>query len=225
MIETFLALVLHIDQHLNMFVQNYGVWTYLILFLIVFAETGLVITPFLPGDSLLFGVGALAAAGSLDVLWLMILLSVAGIIGDSVNYAIGKYFSDKVLDKTFGKFIKKEHLDKTHAFYEKYGGKTIIMARFIPIVRTLAPFVAGIGKMSYFKFAVYNVTGGILWVSSLVLAGFYFGNIPIIRENFTLVVLGIIFVSIIPGMIGYLRYLIQKRCDKPRYAAAFEPVE
>jgi membrane-associated protein len=211
MIETFLSVVLHFEQHLNMFVQNYGVWTYLILFLIIFAETGLVIMPFLPGDSMLFAVGALAAESSLDIFWLMLLLSVAGIIGDSVNYAIGKYFSDRVINKTLGKFIKKEHLDKTHSFYEKYGGKTIIIARFVPIVRTLAPFVAGIGKMSYLKFAFYNILGGILWVSSLVLAGYYFGNIPVIKENFTLVVLGIIFVSVLPGIIGYLRYRFGKR--------------
>jgi membrane-associated protein len=211
MIETFLQAALHFDRYLNMFVQSYGIWTYLVLFLIVFAETGLVVTPFLPGDSLLFAVGALAAAGTLDVVWLMVILSVAGIIGDSVNYAIGKYFGDRVLGKALGKFIKKEHIEKTHSFYEKYGGKTIVIARFVPIVRTLAPFVAGIGKMSYLKFAIYNVCGGILWVCSLVAAGFYFGNIPVIKDSFSLVVLGIIFVSILPGIIEYLRYRFGKR--------------
>ncbi|MFH1258535.1 MAG: DedA family protein [Elusimicrobiota bacterium] len=217
MIETILEVVLHFDRHLNMFVQYFGIWTYLILFLIIFAETGLVIMPFLPGDSLLFVVGALAAAGSFDVFWLIFLLSVAGIIGDSVNYAIGKYFSDRVINKTLGKFIKKEHLDRTHSFYEKYGGKTIVIARFVPIVRTFAPFVAGIGKMSYMKFAIYNVLGGILWVSSIVLAGYYFGNIRMIKENFSLIALGIIFVSILPFIIEYLRYRLGKKTNKTTY--------
>ena len=206
--------VLHFDRYLDLFIQNFGIWIYLILFLIIFAETGLVITPFLPGDSLLFAVGAFAATGSLDVLWLILLLSIASITGDGVNYAIGKYFSDKVMHKTLGRFIKKKHLKRTHEFYEKYGGKTIVIARFVPIVRTLAPFVAGIGKMSYMKFAIYNVLGGILWVSSLVLTGYYFGNIPIIKENFSLAILGIVFISLLPGLIEYLRYLLQKKDDK-----------
>ena len=225
MIELILEFALHFDQHLNMFVQNYGIWTYLILFLIIFAETGLVIMPFLPGDSLLFAVGALAAAGSLDVVWLVVLLSIASIIGDSANYAIGKYFSDKIINKTLGRFIKKKHLEQTHRFYEKYGGKTIIVARFVPIVRTLAPFVAGIGNMSYLKFALYNVLGGILWVGSLVLAGYYFGNIRIIKENFSLVVLGIIFISILPGIIQYALYLIKTKKDKPAYTKECDPVK
>ena len=208
MIDTILQIVLHFDQYLNMFVQSYGVWTYLILFLIVFAETGLVVTPFLPGDSMLFAVGALSATGILNVFWLIVLLSVASIIGDSVNYAIGKYFSH---NKILGKFIKKKHLEKTHGFFEKYGGKTIIIARFVPIVRTVAPFVAGIGKMGYIKFSIYNVFSGILWVSSLVLIGYYFGNIHIIKENFSTVILAIIVISILPGIIEYLRYRLQEK--------------
>ena len=214
MIEGIFEVVLHFEEYLNMFVQNYGLWTYLVLFLIIFAETGLVVTPFLPGDSLLFAVGALAATGALDLYSLLILLSVAGITGDAVNYTIGKYFSDRIINGRLGRFIKKKHLEKTHSFYEKYGGKTIVIARFVPIVRTLAPFVAGIGRMSYLKFAVYNIFGAILWVCSLVLSGYYFGNIPIIKENFSLVVLGIVFVSILPGIIEYFRHLLKKRNAK-----------
>ena len=215
MIETALELVLHFDQHLNVFVQNYGVWTYLILFSIIFAETGLVVTPFLPGDSMLFAVGALAVKGSLDIWCLIGLLSAAGIIGDSVNYLIGKYFSEKIIsNRITGRFIKEKHLRKTHDFYERYGGKTIVIARFVPVVRTFAPFVAGIGKMSYAKFAAYNVFGAILWVSSLVLAGFFFGNIPFIKDNFTMVVLAIIGISVLPGVIGIFRYRWPKNIAK-----------
>jgi membrane-associated protein len=211
MIESILDVVLHSERYLNVFVLTYGVWTYVVLFLIIFAETGLVITPFLPGDSLLFAVGALAASGSLDVAVLVVLLSVAGIVGDSVNYAVGKYLGEHIQNSWFGRFIKKEHLEKTHGFYEKYGGKTIIIARFVPIVRTLAPFVAGIGKMSYMKFALYNVVGGVLWVGLLVYAGYYFGAIPIIKENFSLVVIAIIFISLLPGVIEYVRYKMARK--------------
>jgi len=157
MVGTFFEIILHFDKYLNIFVQSYGLWTYLVLFLIIFCETGLVVTPFLPGDSLLFTVGAFSAAGSFDLALILILLSIAGITGDSVNYAAGKYISDELFQKTLGRFVKKEHLHKTHAFYEKYGAKTIVLARFVPIIRTFAPFVAGIGKMSYMKFAAYNV--------------------------------------------------------------------
>lgn len=211
MIESIFDMVFHFERYLYVFVQNYGLWTYLILFLIIFAETGLVVTPFLPGDSLLFAVGALAASGSLDLLSLLLLLSVAGIIGDAVNYTIGKYFSDKIISGRLGKFIQTKHLEKTHNFYEKYGAKTIVIARFVPIVRTLAPFVAGIGKMSYLKFATYNILGAILWVGSLVLSGYYFGSIPLIKDNFSLVILGIVFVSLLPGIIEYLRYIYKKK--------------
>jgi len=205
--------ILHFDEYLNVFVQLFGVWIYLILFLIIFAETGFIVTPFLPGDSLLFAAGTLAATGSIDVALLIILLSLAGILGDTVNYAIGKYLGDKLIKNKFSRFIKKEHLDRTHRFYEKYGGKTIVLARFIPIVRTFAPFVAGIGKMSYFRFVSYNIFGAILWVSSFVLTGYYFGNIRVVKDNFSLVILGIVAISVFPVIIEYIRHYINKRTD------------
>ena len=204
-VKEFLDLFLHLDTHLNAVIRNYGVWTYLLLFLIVFCETGLVITPILPGDSLLFAAGAFAASGALDVKWLLILLSIAAIAGDAVNYAVGHFMGPKVFSRPDNRFLKQEYLDRTHQFYEKYGGKTIIIARFVPIVRTFAPFVAGVGSMTYAKFASYNVLGGVLWVAICVLAGYAFGNIPLVKQNFTLVILGIIFVSILPGVIEFLR--------------------
>ncbi len=211
MIETFIDLIFHFDNHLNFLVQNFGLWTYLIIFLVIFVETGLVVMPFLPGDSLLFALGALASKDILDIWSLLILLSVAAIIGDSVNYLIGKYFSHKILgSKMLGRFVKKEYLEKTHNFYEKYGGKTIIIARFIPIIRTFAPFVAGIGSMNYSKFIAYNILGGILWVVTMVSAGYFFGNIPFIKNNFTIVVLAIIFISILPGIIAFIRIQVNK---------------
>lgn len=205
LIKTFIDLFLHLDQHLTWVFENYGLWTYLILFLIIFCETGLVVTPFLPGDSLLFGVGALAAGTSLNVGWLFILLSIAAILGDAVNYWIGYKIGSKLLQKEDSRFLKKEYIDRTHRFYEKYGGKTIIFARFVPIIRTFAPFVAGIGRMSYWQFAAYNVVGGLVWISSFLYAGYFFGNIPAVKENFTLVILGIIVVSILPGVIEVVR--------------------
>lgn len=205
LIQTFIDLFLHLDQHLTWVFENYGLWTYLILFLIIFCETGLVVTPFLPGDSLLFGVGALAAGSSLNVGWLFILLSIAAIVGDAVNYWIGYKIGSKLLQREDSRFIKKEYIDRTHRFYEKYGGKTIIFARFVPIIRTFAPFVAGIGRMSYWHFAVYNVVGGLVWISSFLYAGYFFGNIPVVKKNFTLVILGIIAVSILPGVIELVR--------------------
>ena len=204
-IKDFIDLFLHLDTHLQTVIQNYGTWTYVILFLIIFCETGLVVTPILPGDSLLFAAGAFAATGSLDLAWLLILLSVAAVLGDAVNYAIGHFMGPKVFSQPDSRFLKREYLDRTHQFYEKYGGKTIIIARFVPIVRTFAPFVAGVGSMTYAKFASYNVVGGLLWVGVCVLAGYAFGNIPVVQENFTLVILGIIFVSILPGIIEFLR--------------------
>ena len=204
-IKDFIDLFLHLDTHLQTVIQSYGTWTYVILFLIIFCETGLVVTPILPGDSLLFAAGAFAATGSLDLAWLLILLTVAAILGDAVNYAIGHFMGPKVFSQPHSRFLKKEYLDRTHEFYEKYGGKTIIIARFVPIVRTFAPFVAGVGSMTYAKFASYNVIGGLLWVGVCVLAGYAFGNIPVVQENFTLVILGIIFVSILPGIIEFLR--------------------
>ena len=196
--------VLHLDRHLVELIRDYGAWVYLILFLIVFAETGLVVTPFLPGDSLLFVAGTLAAAGGMDIVLLVVLLCIAAILGDSVNYAIGKHVGDRMVRS--GRFIRQEHIDRTHAFYEKYGGKTIVIARFVPIVRTFAPFVAGIGKMDYGRFLLFNVTGGILWVVSLTAAGYFFGNLPIVKDNLSLVVLGIVVASIMPGVIEYLRH-------------------
>ena len=196
--------ILHIDVHLATIVSQYGGWTYGILFLIIFCETGLVVTPFLPGDSLLFATGALAAATDLNVVVLFFLLTVAAILGDAVNYWIGKTVGEKLFDGRI-RYLKREHLDRTHAFYEKYGGKTIVIARFVPIVRTFAPFVAGMGSMSYGKFAMYNVSGGILWIGSLLFAGFLFGNLPIVRDNFGLVIIAIIILSILPAVIEIVR--------------------
>jgi membrane-associated protein len=205
LIKYFLDLFLHLDQHLQVVIQNYGVWTYLLLFVIVFCETGLVVTPILPGDSLLFAAGVFAAKGALDVALLAFLLSLAAIAGDTVNYWIGNKVGPKVFYKENVRFLKKEYLDRTHEFYERHGGKTIIIARFIPIIRTFAPFVAGIGKMTYWRFLLYNITGGIAWVVLFVFGAYFFGNIPLVKENFTLVILAIIFLSILPGIIEFLR--------------------
>jgi membrane-associated protein len=198
-------LFLHLDRHLNEIIQAYGLWTYLILFLIIFCETGLVVTPILPGDSLLFAAGAFAALGSLNVWWLFVLLTVAAIAGDTVNYWIGHYVGPRVFHQERVRFLRKEYLDRTHEFYERHGGKTIIIARFIPIIRTFAPFVAGVGRMSYGRFIAYNVAGGIAWIATFVFGGYYFGNIPVVKRNFTLVILAIIVISILPGVIEFLR--------------------
>jgi membrane-associated protein len=195
---------LHLDKHLSQVVNDYGLWTYLILFIIIFCETGLVVTPFLPGDSLLFAAGSIAAMGSLDPKWLFLLLAVAAIAGDTLNYWIGAYIGPRAFSGEM-RFLKKEHLDRTHAFFEKYGGKTIIIARFVPIVRTFAPFVAGIGAMNYTKFIVYNVVGGIAWVALFVLGGYWFGNLEIVKKNFSFVVLAIIIISVMPMVVEYIR--------------------
>jgi len=179
-------------------VQTCGVWTYIVLFLVIFAETGLVIAPFFPGDSLLFAIGALASAGMLNLVALLLLLMAAAILGDTVNYWIGYLIGPRVFHEGNSRFFNKKHLEKTHAFYEKYGGKTIVIARFLPIIRTFAPFVAGIGRMSYLKFVVYNIAGGVLWVLLFVLAGYFFGNLPRVKENFALVILAIIVLSLLP---------------------------
>lgn len=205
LLKEFIDLFLHLDTHLQTVIQTYGTWTYVILFIIIFCETGLVVTPILPGDSLLFAAGAFAATGSLDLKWLLVLLTVAAVLGDAMNYAIGHFIGPKAFSQPDSRFLKKEYLDRTHQFYEKYGGKTIIIARFVPIVRTFAPFVAGVGSMTYAKFASYNLIGGLLWVGVCVIAGYAFGNIPVVKENFTLVILGIILVSILPGIIEFLR--------------------
>jgi membrane-associated protein len=197
--------LIHLDRHLSEIIRQYGVWTYLILFLIVFCETGLVVTPFLPGDSLLFAVGTFAAIGALDLWLAMALLSAAAILGDSVNYAIGARVGPRVFRQEGGRFLNRKHLERTHDFYERYGAKTIVIARFVPIVRTFAPFVAGIGLMHYGRFLFYNVTGALLWILSLVLGGYLFGNIPIVRRNFSLVILAIIVLSILPGILEVWR--------------------
>ncbi|MHB0995560.1 MAG: DedA family protein [Elusimicrobiales bacterium] len=209
------GLLLHFDKYLGAVIQDYGAWTYLILFLIVFCETGLVVLPMLPGDSLLFVVGTFAAVGYLDVYLALGLITAAAILGDTVNYSIGHYIGPKVFHYESSRFFKKEHLMKTHAFYEKYGGKTIVIARFIPIIRTFAPFVAGVGAMTYSKFILYNVGGALLWVLSIGLAGYFFGNIPIIRNNFSLMVIAIIIVSIMPPIIEYVRHLRRRRAARP----------
>jgi membrane-associated protein len=206
LIKWFVEILLHLDTHLDLVIRTYGFWTYGIFFLIIFLETGLVVTPFLPGDSLLFAAGTFAALGSLDMKWLIIFLSIAAIAGDTLNYWIGYAVGPKVFRKEKSRFLNKKHLHRTHQFYEKYGGKTIILARFIPVIRTFAPFVAGIGSMTYGHFIIYNITGGIAWVTIFVLGGYFFGNIPFIRHNFSLVIAAIIILSILPGIIEFLRH-------------------
>lgn len=198
-IKLIIDFILHIDDHLVELSSNYGVWVYAIIFLIVFCETGLVVTPFLPGDSLLFATGAIVVmpGSGLNILVMGLVVIVAAILGDTVNYHIGKAFGSRMFKKP-SRFIKQEYLDKTHAFYEKHGGKTIIYARFIPIIRTFAPFVAGIGVMNYGRFIIYNVVGGILWAVLFLGAGYLFGNIPVIKDNFSMVILAIIFISLLP---------------------------
>ena len=198
-----IGFIIHIDSYIGIFIQQYGLLTYLILFIIILLETGLVIAPLLPGDSLLFVSGAFAARGDLNILFLFILLSVAAILGDTINYWIGSYFGTKAFSKI--KLFKKEYLEKTQSFYEKHGGKTIIYARFIPIVRTFAPFVAGLGNMRYKRFLSFNIIGGILWVFIFLLAGYYFGGIPIIRDNLSIVIILIIILSLVPAIIEFLR--------------------
>jgi membrane-associated protein len=203
-LKQFVDLFLHLDTHLSAVISQYGTWTYLILFLIVFCETGLVVTPFLPGDSLLFAAGTFAALGDLDVRLMIVLLIIAAIVGDTVNYWVGAAIGPRAFQGNI-RFLKREHLERTHAFYEKHGGKTIILARFIPIIRTFAPFVAGVGAMSYGKFLTYNVVGAVVWVIVLVLAGFFFSNLPVVRENFSLVIMAIIAISVLPVVVEAVR--------------------
>jgi membrane-associated protein len=202
---SFWDLIVHLDKHLAMLVQDYGPWIYAILFAIIFCETGLVVTPFLPGDSLLFIAGALAATGGMDVHLLVALLIVAAVLGDAVNYQIGAWAGPKIFKDDNARYLKKSHLDKAHAFYEKWGGAAIILARFTPFLRTYVPFVAGMSRMSYRKFALYNITGGIVWVASLTYLGYFFGNIPWVKANQGFMVVGIVIVSLIPVLIGLIK--------------------
>ncbi|GIV50733.1 MAG: membrane protein [Candidatus Kapaibacterium sp.] len=198
--------LLHLDRHISDIVRWGGGWAYVVLFAVIFAETGLVVTPFLPGDSLLFAVGSLCALGMLSLEVVIVLLIVAAIAGDAVNYAIGRRFGSMILNHPrWQRWIRREHLNRTHAFYERHGGKTIVLARFVPIVRTFAPFVAGLGEMTYRRFALFNVTGAVVWVLSLSMLGYIFGNMPAVKENFSLVIVGIIAVSMLPAVVEYIR--------------------
>lgn len=199
-------ILIHLDTYLGAVIRDYGVWTHMLLFLIIFCETGLVVTPFLPGDSLLFAAGTFAALGSLNLTWLAVTLSIAAVAGDTVNYWIGSAAGPKVFASGKSRWLNRDHLHRTHEFYERYGGKTIIIARFVPIIRTFAPFVAGIGSMTYPRFIAYNVIGGIAWILIFTLGGYFFGNIPIVKRNFTLVIMVIIVISVMPGVIEYFRH-------------------
>jgi membrane-associated protein len=197
--------IVHLDQHLGAVMASLGAWSYLFFVAIIFAETGLVITPFLPGDSLVFTLGTFAAGGALHLGWLFVTLCTAAILGDSANYAVGKYLGQMILRRQGTRLLKKEHIDRTHRFYERYGAKTIVLARFVPIVRTFAPFVAGVGEMRYGRFLAYNVAGGVLWITLFLLAGYFFGNVPLVKRNFTLVILAIIIISLLPAVIEVMR--------------------
>ena len=205
-------LVLHLDSHLLVLTHEYGYWVYGILFAIIFAETGLVVAPFLPGDSLLFVAGALCGLGALDMSWLMPVLMIAAFTGDNTNYWIGRFLGLHLFDLFIGKFIRREHLDKTREFYEEHGGKTIIFARFLPIVRTFAPFVAGLGLMRYPMFVMFSVLGSVAWISSLTLAGYFFGNIPVVKNNLTLIIVAIVLLSFVPAISGFIKH--RKTCSK-----------
>ena len=205
LLAAFIDIVLHLDAHLLALTREYGVWVYAILFLIIYCETGLVVTPFLPGDSLLFVAGALCGLGALQLEWLAPLLVLAAFSGDNTNYWIGRLVGVRLLRRATG-LIKREHIDKTHAFYEKHGGKTILFARFLPIVRTFAPFVAGIGLMNYRLFVLFSALGALIWIGSLTVAGDFFGNIPIVKDNLTLMIVGIIVISLLPAIREFIRH-------------------
>jgi membrane-associated protein len=215
LIHWFIDIFLHLDKHLAVVIRDYGAFTYVLLFVIVFCETGLVVTPILPGDSLLFAAGTFAAIGNLNVWLLFFLLSAAAILGDTVNYWIGHGLGPKVFKYKKSRFFNPEHLQRTHLFFERYGGKTIIIARFVPIIRTFAPFVAGVGAMSYPKFLLYNVVGGLSWVAACVAAGYHFANVAVVRNNFSLVILAIVFISILPAIVEGTRAYLAARADKP----------
>jgi len=214
-LAAFVDLIVHLDEHLLWLAQNYGGWIYAVLFLIVFCETGLVVTPFLPGDSLLFVAGTIAGAGEMNVHLMAGLLVLAAVLGDSLNYAIGQYLGPRVFRYEDSWFFRKAYLERTHAFFERHGGKTIVIARFVPIVRTYAPFVAGIGRMQYRRFLLFNVTGALLWVVLLTYAGYLFGNVPVIKDNLTLVIVGIILLSISPGIIEVVRQRAAAQGQRP----------
>jgi len=207
MLAVFFDFILHLDVHLLALTQQYGMWIYAILFLIIYSETGLVIAPFLPGDSLLFVAGALCGMGALQLEWLVPLLVLAAFCGDNTNYWIGRLVGMRLLKFAGGRLIKREHIDKTHAFYERHGGKTVVLARFLPIIRTFAPFVAGIGLMDYRKFMLFSALGSVAWITSLSVAGYFFGNIPVVKDNLTLIILGIIVISLLPAAAEFLRRL------------------
>ncbi len=211
---------LHLDMYLDTIIQQYGMWMYFMLFVVVFLETGIVVTPFLPGDSLLFAAGALCARGDLAVGWLFMLLCLAAVLGDTVNYSIGHLVGPRAFHGQ-NRLFKREHLDRTHQFYERHGGKTIVLARFIPIIRTFAPFVAGIGRMSYGRFVTYNVLGGLLWTVLFVFGGYYFGNQPLVKRNFTFVILAIIVISLLPLVVEF----VQNYRRKARAARTQPPSE
>ncbi len=211
LVHTAIDIFLHLDRYLAKIIETYGAWTYALLFVVVFCETGLVVTPFLPGDSLLFAAGVFAAKGSLALPAVMLVLIAAAVLGDAVNYAIGRRIGHRVYDMKDSRIFRREYIDRTHRFFEKYGGKTIVIARFVPIVRTFAPFLAGVGEMSYPRFAAYNVTGAVLWVLICVLGGYFFGNLPIVRDNFSLVVIVIIIISVMPGVVEYFRHRREER--------------
>ncbi len=206
LIKNFVEFILHLDIHLGTIIQTYGLLTYGLLFFVIFMETGLVIMPFLPGDSLLFAAGAFAAVGSLDIYWLFGLLAAAAIIGDTVNYWAGHFAGPKVFRQENIRFLNKKHLESAQRFYEKHGGKTIIIARFVPIIRTFAPFIAGIGQMNYGRFISYNIIGGISWVAIFIFGGYFFGNIPIVKNNFSLAIIAIILISLLPALFELLRH-------------------
>lgn len=218
-ISTFVEIVLHLDRHLDEVFRTYGTWTYAILFLIVFCETGLVVTPFLPGDSLLFAAGALAGRGSLELQWVLLSLGTAAFFGDNTNYWIGRTLGPRLLKSENSRILNRRHLDRTHAFFERYGGKTIIIARFVPIVRTFTPFVAGVGAMTYPRFLAFSIAATLLWMLICVMGGFFFGGLPIVKKNFSLVIIAIIFISLLPAIVEYVKH---RRTVQPYKAKEFE---
>lgn len=204
-IKKLIDVILHLDRYLNVIIQSYGNWTYALIFIIIFCETGLVVTPFLPGDSILFATGALAANGTMKLITLFLVFYSAAVIGDTVNYHIGKKIGNKIFEKDNLKYINKDYLKKAHVFYEKHGSMTIVVGRFVPIIRTFVPFIAGVGEMKYSKFIVYNMLGGLMWVALFLFGGFFFGNLPIVKDNFSYVLIAIIFISLLPGVFVFIK--------------------